>query len=336
MANAVLRVGATPVFSDIEATTFGSDPHSIERSISSQTRMVVAQHSFGYACEIESILAITQAAQIFLLEDCATSLGTTVNGVQVGDFGDAAIFSTDHTKPINTLIGGLLYSRNSDLISRVRAEEDRAAELPMGKQQAILNRLLRESACNSPSLQWRLNARDTAMWPVARLSRATSPFLDEDYLPGPGAGTYSYPARFPPFLALLGLQQIANWPQVQTGRVASLEIFRDSLANTSIGRFLPTVLGDPRQSIVPLRLAWSQPDAVLVRRRLHSFTTSEGTWFMKPIVATPADPEDFGYQWGTCPTAELAGPNMVNLPVPSSQDDAQQLSELVVTALLSP
>ena len=335
MANAVLRVGATPVFSDIETTTLGSDPGGIEHSLSSRTRMIVAQHSFGYACEISLIKAIAQAAQVFLLEDCATSLGTTVDGVRVGDFGDASIFSTDHTKPINTLIGGLIYSRNSDLIARIRTDSENSPELPIAKQQAILNRLLVESSYSPPSRQWRLKARDTAMGPVSRMSHATTPFLDEDYLPSPGPGTYPYPARFPSFLALLGLQQTAGWPQLASRRVANLGILRDSLAKTSSGRFLPPVLTDPRQVIVPLRLAWSQPDAARIRMLIHPFTTSEGTWFMNPIVATPADPEDFGYLWGTCPAAELVGPDMVNVPVPSRQADAQQLSELLLRALPS-
>jgi len=118
MVNAILRVGATPIFSDIEEDTFGSEPKSIERSLTARTRMIVAQHTFGYPCDIEAILQIANQSGVFLVEDCATSLGTTVGGRTVGDFAHAAIFSTDHTKPINTLIGGMLYTQDQGLAGK--------------------------------------------------------------------------------------------------------------------------------------------------------------------------------------------------------------------------
>lgn len=52
MANAVLRLGATPVFADFDPSSFGSSPHSIEHCITDRTKMIVALHSFGIPCQI--------------------------------------------------------------------------------------------------------------------------------------------------------------------------------------------------------------------------------------------------------------------------------------------
>lgn len=92
MVNAVLRTGATPVFSDINLDTFGSSRSTIEVCVTPQTRMIVAQHSFGIPCEIEPIVNLAKERNIFLLEDCALTLGSKVNGIVVGNFGDAALF----------------------------------------------------------------------------------------------------------------------------------------------------------------------------------------------------------------------------------------------------
>jgi len=115
MANAVLRSGATPRYSDIDPNTFGSSLESIEKVITNNTKVIVAQHTFGIPCKIEPIVKFCKENNIHLVEDCALTLGSKVNGRQVGNFGDAAIFSLDHSKPINSIIGGLIYTRDKTI-----------------------------------------------------------------------------------------------------------------------------------------------------------------------------------------------------------------------------
>ena len=106
MINAIKRKLAVPRYSEIDKNTIGSDYGSIKSLINKKTKMIIAQHSFGIPCNIGPIFEIAKNKDIFLLEDCALTLGSKYKDIKVGNFGDAAIFSTDHTKPINTLIGG--------------------------------------------------------------------------------------------------------------------------------------------------------------------------------------------------------------------------------------
>ena len=55
MINAALRIGATPVYADIDPNTFGSNPYDIEKKITNKTKIIVAQHSFGIPCDITAI-----------------------------------------------------------------------------------------------------------------------------------------------------------------------------------------------------------------------------------------------------------------------------------------
>ena len=107
MINAIIKIGAKPIFSDIDPETFGSCINSIKEKTNSKTKLIVAQHSFGIPCDIEKILEFTQEKKIFLLEDCALTLGSKVNGKIVGNFGDASLFSSE---PSNWFIFALISS----------------------------------------------------------------------------------------------------------------------------------------------------------------------------------------------------------------------------------
>ena len=149
MINAILRVGATPIYSDVSPLTFGSDPKAIEGKISVNTKMIVAQHSFGIPCDIEEIVRLGKQHNLFVLEDCALAIGSTIGGVAVGNFGDAAIFSTDHSKPLNTLIGGFFYTTNKKLFNGIIPLVANIPELSPIHQKNLFKQLLFEQKWHS-------------------------------------------------------------------------------------------------------------------------------------------------------------------------------------------
>jgi len=321
MVNAVLRIGATPVFSDIDPQTFGSSALHIEKCLTSRTRMIVAQHSFGIPCDIVPIVAIAQSRGIFLLEDCALALGSRVDGVVVGNFGDAALFSTDHSKPLNTLIGGLLYTRRTDLASKLLDVQAATSELPVAKQQELWRRFLRERRYCHAGKYARMGVVDLLR---SRLFNHTLSFLAEDY----GVATsssYPYPAKLPAFLAAVGIHEIMRWPQVAAERRELLNRLLMLAASSEVRCHIPKAYLDRRLEIVPLRFAWSQPDGASVRHTLSRFVLVSWTWFLQPISATSEPLDKFGYQKGTCPISERIGPGMVNLPCNLSGHDSRQL-----------
>ena len=102
--NAVLRAGAIPVYCDISVDNFGTCSKSLSTLITSRTRVIIAQHTFGIPCDIDRIAKVAKINGIILVEDCALSLGSKLKGRSLGTYGDFAIFSTDHSKPINTMV----------------------------------------------------------------------------------------------------------------------------------------------------------------------------------------------------------------------------------------
>ena len=181
MVNAVLRVGAEPIFSDIDEETFGSSSISIAHCITTNTRMIVAQHSFGIPCNIEAISSLAKREGIFLLEDCALTLGSKVNRSIVGNFGDAALFSTDHSKPLNTLTGGLVYSLNKNLIDQLCIEQEKFEDLSIKRQKALWRQLRLEAKYCVPNRYGRIRLIDAVAGLSKGLNLLSKDFLDDDF-----------------------------------------------------------------------------------------------------------------------------------------------------------
>ena len=308
MANAILRLGARPVYADIDPETYGSSADGIAKVITSATKMIVAQHSFGIPCKIEPIVALARARGIFLMEDCALTLSSKIDGQVVGTFGDAALFSTDHSKPLNTLIGGMVYSRDQKLIASIRSIQQQCGELPVKKQRLLYQRLLIERKYCNPKKYGRMALID----PIVRLLNGKmSPFLDEDFGIGGGDG-YPYPAKLPAFIARLGMLEIARWPKIVEQRKQVLSGMLSALEES--GGVVPIPYRDNRLDIVPLRLAWHAENGEAIRRSMPGFLDVSWIWFMTPIVAAKESLDTLGYRLGSCPVAESIGAKMINLP----------------------
>jgi perosamine synthetase len=119
----MIRVaGLTPVFADVDPRTFNLDPSSFERAITPRTVAVVPTHLYGLPCDMDAIVAIARRHGLAIVEDCAHALGATYRGGQAGTLGDAAFFSFQTLKPLNTYGGGLAVARDAHVLQRVRAQ----------------------------------------------------------------------------------------------------------------------------------------------------------------------------------------------------------------------
>jgi dTDP-4-amino-4,6-dideoxygalactose transaminase len=121
--------GLKPVFADVDPVTFNLDPAALERVITPATRAVVPTHIYGLPCDMDEILEIARRHRLAVIEDCAHALGATYRGAPVGTLGDAALFSFQVLKPLNTFGGGAAYTRHDGLGRRL-AEIARAEPWP--------------------------------------------------------------------------------------------------------------------------------------------------------------------------------------------------------------
>ena len=118
--HAIVHTGATPVLVDCERLTMNIDPSLIERRITPRTKALIVVHMCGRSCEMDPILEIARKHNLRVVEDCAHAIETTYHGHSTGLMGDAGCFSFYPTKSITTGDGGMVISRERDLVARVK------------------------------------------------------------------------------------------------------------------------------------------------------------------------------------------------------------------------
>ncbi|MDT8284108.1 MAG: DegT/DnrJ/EryC1/StrS family aminotransferase [Thermovirgaceae bacterium] len=122
----ITRVGATPVFADVDPHTFNISPEKILEKLTGKTRAVIPVHLFGQMARVEDFSEAVSRQGAFLIEDCAQAVGATrfINGKieRAGTLGDIGCFSFFPTKNLGGFGDGGLLSTNSDELSaRIRS-----------------------------------------------------------------------------------------------------------------------------------------------------------------------------------------------------------------------
>jgi len=101
-AEAIARVGATPVFVDVRQDSYTLDPDKTLATLTQRTKAIIPVHLAGWPCDMDSIVEFANAHGIKVIEDCAQAHGATHRGRPVGSFGHAAAFSFCQDKIITT------------------------------------------------------------------------------------------------------------------------------------------------------------------------------------------------------------------------------------------
>lgn len=116
-ANVVVYCGATPVFVDVDKTTYNMDSAQISRKVTDRTKAIIAVHMFGLCADIDSI---TNAAPgVPIIEDAACAVGASYKGRSAGALGVAAAFSFHPRKLITTGEGGMVTCRDDSLAKKI-------------------------------------------------------------------------------------------------------------------------------------------------------------------------------------------------------------------------
>ncbi len=124
-AEVISAVGATPVFVDIELATFNLDLNQVEAAITDRTRAIIPVHLFGQPTNMTRLMAIAQAHNLFVVEDCAQSTGAEWQDKRVGSIGHIGCFSFYPTKNLGACgDGGAITTNDLAIRDRLRCLRD--------------------------------------------------------------------------------------------------------------------------------------------------------------------------------------------------------------------
>lgn len=124
-AGCIWRLGAKPVFVDIDPETFNIAPAAIEAAVTKNTRAIMPVHLYGQSADMDAIMKIAKRHNLHVIEDAAQALGAKYKGRPVGTIGDLGAFSFYPTKNLGAMgDAGMVVTQNAKLAEKVAMLRD--------------------------------------------------------------------------------------------------------------------------------------------------------------------------------------------------------------------
>ena len=128
-AGCVSRLGATPVFVDVDPVTFNADPAAVDRAITPRTRAILPVHLYGLCADMDALLKIATDARVPVIEDAAQAIGSRIGSRQAGTMGDVGCFSFFPSKNLGAFgDGGLVTTNDAALAAEMKLLRNHGAE----------------------------------------------------------------------------------------------------------------------------------------------------------------------------------------------------------------
>jgi len=120
-AGSVVRLGARPVFVDVDPDSYNIDAGRIEKKITGKTRAIIPVHLFGQAAQMKSIMEIASRYDLAIIEDAAQAIGASQDGIRCGNFGNCGCFSFYPSKNLGGFgDGGLVTTNDNELAGKIK------------------------------------------------------------------------------------------------------------------------------------------------------------------------------------------------------------------------
>jgi perosamine synthetase len=302
VTNAIRYTGARPVYVDCRLDNYNMDLELAEQHISSRTKALILQHTFGIPVDLDAALNLARRHSLTLIEDCVHALGATYGGRPVGGFGRAAFFSSEETKTISTTMGGMVVTDDPELAARIQKFQQSCA-LPSAWQtfRYILKLVLYHGMTEPHVHQYTRAIYEF----FGKFNPLPQPTTDEETS---GNRPTNYEQRFSNAQAALGLRQLRRLGENVSHRRAIATAYHKRLTAEGFNLPHPPVDAEPAFVRYPV---WVEDPALAVRVATRRATL--GTWFSS--VLEEADSPACGeYEMGSCPRAEAAARHLINLP----------------------
>lgn len=128
-AGCVRRLGATPVFADVDPVTLAADPAAVARAVTSKTRAIMPVHLFGLCADVDALQAVATRAGVPVIEDAAQAIGARKGDRQAGTFGLAGCFSFFPSKNLGAFgDAGLVTTNDASFAAEMRLLRNHGAE----------------------------------------------------------------------------------------------------------------------------------------------------------------------------------------------------------------
>ncbi len=305
--NPIKYVGATPIYVDIEPDTFNINVNLLKEKITNKTKVIIAQHTYGYPCEMDAIMEIAQSGGIVVIEDCCLALGSKYKGRMVGTFGRAGYFSSQWNKPYTTGLGGMVITSDLELAERIESH--------------VANEMCRPSSWEVLMLRMQLIIYRLFIYPrtTALAQNLFRYLMKKGAVVGSSSTSEFEPEKADDFFkgiskmqARSGIRQIGRIEENIAHRRKMAQLYDELLA--AKGWQSNTDRRDSAEPVLvryPVRIA--EKNEALTQAAKAGIEL--GSWFECPLHPIETPLASYDYKLGMCPEAEKASHEVVNLPL---------------------
>lgn len=320
--NAVSFLGAKPVYADIDPSTYNLRPDAVLGSVTTRTRALVIQHTYGIPADVESLCRIAHGLRLPVVEDCAHTMRSKWKACPVGSFGDAAVFSSQWSKPITTGMGGWVRANNLALQQRIVDVRAQFEDCGWGHDVSLATQYFLFRMTRSFRTYWATQRLYHALGAIGIGAAATHAAETRGLRPP------HYERRMSPWQERKLREELRRSEALDDHRQRIAALYDRLLRERGIQPFTPT----PEMDCVLVRYPVRVPDKPGLLGAAQKRRLEIGDWFISPIHPKQDDWVECGYLPGSCPNAEDAARHVINLPTHDhiNPSEAERIVEFIV------
>ena len=286
-AESISRVGAIPVFVDIDLETYNIDVAKIEDKITKKTKAILPVHIFGQPCDMQSINKVAKKHKLYVVEDACQAVGAKINGKMIGSLSDIACFSFFPTKNLGCAgDGGIITTNNDNIATICRALRAHGSGKDGSKAYSILT-----------------GKKDKLKITAKGNNTIYNSEKYYNYLIG-------YNSRLDEIQAAILLERMKYLEKYNNDRIKTAKFFSEKLKSTSL--VTPKVVKNGKH-VFHLYILQSNNRNELIDY-LNNNGISTGVYYQVPLHLQKAM-EIYKYKKGECPNAEFLSMHAFAIPI---------------------
>jgi dTDP-4-amino-4,6-dideoxygalactose transaminase len=309
--NAVIYLGAKPVYLDVGLDSYSVSPESVRAAITPEKKVVLCQNTYGLSAHVDEIVRICRDHGIGTIEDCTHGFGGSYNGKPNGSWCDAAFFSSQWNKPFSTGVGGYAVVNDTELAPKV-AEFASSLPSPSLKTQGMLWALMKVRSLISPSTYYafvdayRYLSKHNFVTGSSSGEELTSTQMPRDYL----LGMSGVQIR-------AGIKALKQLPEVNALRKVNGGLYSSHLER--MGKNHVALKFHPDHLFLKYPLLVSDRETFIAKAKEARIPL--GDWFRSPLHPIEGDLSPWGFEPERFPNAVFAAAHVVNLPTDTKKPE---------------
>jgi dTDP-4-amino-4,6-dideoxygalactose transaminase len=301
--NPVIWLEARPAYVDFERESLNMDPNDLRKKVTLKSKAIIVQHTFGKPAKIDEIKRIAKKNNLFLIEDCAHSLGARFKGRKLGVYGEAAFFSFGRDKVISSVFGGMAITNNENIgeeLERIQKELKFPSYFWIFQQ--LLHPIIFVFVLKFYNF-FNLGKLILVGFQKLKLLSFSVTIAETETKQPP-----EFPTKLPHAQAALALLQFKRLSEFNRKREQISEVYKKKL------RLKPVTHLTPVSGEIHMRypvLAQKAHDLIDYAKKKGILL---GDWYQNIVDPKGVDFAKAGYSLGSCPEGEEIAKKVINLP----------------------